>query len=75
MLFVKSFECLRAGKIAEGFSNLLVASVTGLSREKSGKKPKPHLCNTPLHSINSMLCFKNGMEELSWKLSVGVLLH
>lgn len=76
MLSVKSFQCLKAGEIGEGFSKLLVASITGLTREKSGKKTQnPHLCNTPLHSIDSKLCFKNGVEELSWKLSVGVLLH
>lgn len=75
MLSIKGFQCLKVGKIGKGLSKLLVASVTGLSRQKSGKKPKTHLCNTPLHSINSTLCFKNGMEELSWKLSVSVLLH
>lgn len=47
MLPVKSFQCLKAGEIGEclkagetgeEFSKLLVASVTGLSREKPGKK-------------------------------------
>jgi len=38
MLPVKCFQCLKAGEIGEVFSKLLVASVTGLSREKSGKK-------------------------------------
>lgn len=75
MLPVKSFQCLKAGEIGEclkagetgeEFSKLLVASVTGLSREKPGKK-KSHIYATH-HYTQSTVC---SALKVVWKNSAG----